>query len=51
MTNFIAGPDWKQFTFPLSGFDTDASDLSGIGLIRLAEPGKFQFEIDQVEIK
>jgi beta-glucosidase len=32
------------------GSMTDGSDLSGIGFIR-AEPGKFQFEIDQFEIQ
>jgi beta-glucosidase len=51
MTTFTAGPEWKQFSFPFSTFDTDGSDLSGIGFIRVQEPGKFQFQIDEVEIK
>jgi beta-glucosidase len=51
MTSFTAGPEWKQFTFPFSTFETDGSDLSGIGFIRIQEPGKFQFQIDEVEIK
>ena len=51
MTTFTAGPEWKQYTFPFSTFDTDGSDLSGIGFIRVMEPGKFQFQIDEVEIK
>jgi hypothetical protein len=51
MTQFTAGPEWKQYTFPLSTFETDGSDLSGVGLIHVGEPGKFQFEIDQFEIK
>lgn len=51
MTSFIAGSEWKQYTFPFSTFDTDGSDLSGIGFIRVMEPGKFQFQIDEVEIK
>jgi beta-glucosidase len=51
MTTFIAGPDWKQYTFPFSTFETDGSDLSGIGFIRVQEPGKFQFQIDEMEIK
>ena len=51
MTNFTAGAEWKQYTFPFSTFDTDGSDLSGIGFIRVQEPGKFQFQIDEVEIK
>ena len=51
MTTFAAGQEWKQYTFPFSTFDTDGSDLSGLGFIRVATPGKFQFEIDQVEIR
>ena len=51
MTTFVAGPEWKQYAFPFSTFETDGSDLSGIGFIRVQEPGKFQFQIDEVEIK
>jgi hypothetical protein len=51
MTPFAAGPEWKQYTFPLSTFETDGSDLSGLGFVHVGEPGKFQFEIDQLEIK
>jgi beta-glucosidase len=51
MTSFTAGPEWKQYTFPFSTFETDGSDLSGIGFIRAQEPGRFQFEIDELEIK
>ena len=51
MTNFVAGPEWKQYTFPFTTFETDGSDLSGIGFIRPQEPGKFQFELDELEIK
>jgi hypothetical protein len=51
MTTFVAGPEWKQYTFPFSAFDTDGSDLSGLGFVHAQEPGKFQFELDQVEIK
>ena len=51
MTTFVAGPEWKQYMFPFATFDTDGSDLSGIGFIRVQEPGKFQFQIDQVEFK
>jgi beta-glucosidase len=28
MTNFVAGPDWKQYTFPFSTFETDGSSDS-----------------------
>jgi hypothetical protein len=51
MTIFAAGPEWKQYTFPFSTFDTDGSDLAGLGFVHAQEPGKFQFEVDQLEIK
>jgi len=51
MTVFTAGPEWKQYTFPFSTFETDGSDLSGLGFVHVQESGKFQFEIDQLEIK
>jgi beta-glucosidase len=51
MVPFAAGPEWKQYTFPFPAFETDGSDLSGLGFIHVQEPGKFQFEIDQLEIK
>jgi beta-glucosidase len=51
MTTFAAGPEWRQYAFPFTAFETDGNDLTGIGFIRAQTPGKFQFEIDQVEIK
>jgi len=51
MTPFVAGPDWKQFTFPFSTFQTDGSDITGLLFSRAGQPGKFQFAIDEVEIK
>jgi len=51
MTTFVAGPEWKQFTFPFSAFETNGSDISGIGFIRMQEQGKFQFQLDELEIK
>jgi beta-glucosidase len=51
MQTFSAGPEWKQYTFPFSAFETDGSDLMGVGFIRMQQPGKFQFEIDEFEIK
>ncbi|MBO0912563.1 MAG: CIA30 family protein, partial [Acidobacteria bacterium] len=47
---FVAGPEWKQFSFPLSDFETDGHDITGIGFFRAEQPGRFEFEIDQVEI-
>ncbi len=51
MTTFVAGPEWKQYTFPFSTFETDGSDLSGLGFIRVQQPGSFHFELDEVEFK
>ena len=51
MATFTAGPEWKQYTFPFSAFETNGSDLIGIGFIRVQEPGKFQFDLDEFEIK
>jgi beta-glucosidase len=51
MQTFIAGPEWKQYTFPFSDFETDGSDLKGLGFLHAQEPGTFSFQIDQVEIK
>ncbi len=48
---FVAGPEWKQFSFPISSFQTDGSDIRGLAFAHAQEPGKFEFEIDQVEIK
>ncbi|MGC2637831.1 MAG: CIA30 family protein [Acidobacteriaceae bacterium] len=51
MTSFTAGPEWKQFTFPFSTFETDGSDITAVGFAEIQNPGKFSFEIDQVEIR
>jgi hypothetical protein len=48
---FVPGPEWKQFSFPLSSFNTDGKDVIGIAFARASEAGKFEFEIDDVEIK
>jgi hypothetical protein len=50
MTQFVA-PKWKQYTFPFTTFQTDGSDLSALLFAASQPPGKFTFEIDQVEIK
>ncbi len=51
MQIFVAGPEWKQFSFPVSSFETDGHDVMNMGFVRGGEPGKFEFEIDEVEIK
>ena len=48
---FVAGPEWKQHSFPLSGFDTDGHDVTGIAFVRSQETGKFEFELDELEIR
>ncbi|MGA8431112.1 MAG: CIA30 family protein [Candidatus Sulfotelmatobacter sp.] len=47
---FVAGPDWQQYSFPISGFNTDGQDVLTLAFVQSAA-GKFEFEIDQVEIK
>jgi hypothetical protein len=51
MALFAASPEWKHYTFPCSTFATDGSDLTGLGCTHSREPGKFRFEIDQVQAK
>jgi hypothetical protein len=51
MATFAAGSEWKQYTFPFSTFETDGSDLAGLGFVHAQEPGKFQFEIDELQIR
>ena len=51
MAQFVAGPEWKLYTFPFSAFETDGSDLTGLGFVKVMSLGKFQFEIDQLQIK
>ena len=51
MTSFVAGPEWKEYTFPFSTFQMDGGDLAGLAFVAAQKPGKFEFEIDQLEIK
>ena len=51
MVQFTAGPEWKQYSFPLSAFETDGSDVTALGFVKVMEAGKFQFEIDQLEVR
>ena len=48
---FVAGPEWKQYTFALTDFRTDGHDITGIAFAHAQQPGKFEFEIDELEIK
>jgi beta-glucosidase len=51
MKTFVAGPEWKQFSFPIASFETDGHDITNLAFAHGQEPGKFEFEIDQLEIK
>ena len=51
MQFFTAGPEWKQYSFPLSAFGTDGSDVNQIIFAHGQTPGKFEFLLDEVEIK
>jgi len=51
MTQFVATKEWKQYTFPFTTFQTDGGDLSALLFAAAQPPGKFEFQIDQVEIK
>jgi imidazolonepropionase-like amidohydrolase len=46
---FVAGPDWAEFTYPLSSFS--GADVSGVRRVVFSggsEPGEFAFQIDEV---
>ena len=49
--NFTAGPEWKKYSFPISALKIDGSDLTGVAFIKGMGTGKFEFEVDEVEIK
>jgi hypothetical protein len=50
--DFVAGKEWKQFTFPFSAFNgTDGHDLAAILFVGGPAAGKFDFQIDEVALK
>jgi len=51
MQPFVATPEWKEYTFPFSAFQTDGHDVTGLGFAQGQTPGKFELELDQVEIR
>jgi hypothetical protein len=50
MMDFVAGAEWKQYTFPLSAFGTDGHDVTAIVFSAGSDPQKFGFQIDGVEL-
>jgi ABC-type uncharacterized transport system permease subunit len=50
--SFVAGPEWKRCSFPISSFQgMDGHDLEGLLFSGGPAPGKFAFQIDQVGIR
>lgn len=47
---FVAGAEWKQYTFAMADFQTDGHDVTALGFAS-GVPGKFEFQIDEVELK
>ena len=48
---FVATPEWKQYTFSFESLMTDGHDLSAVAFLSPPGEGKFEFFIDEVEIK
>jgi beta-xylosidase len=48
---FVAGPEWKAYSFALSDFDTDGHDVTSVSFVRAMTPGAFVFELDKLEIR
>jgi imidazolonepropionase-like amidohydrolase len=47
---FVAAKEWKQFTFAWKDFDgMDGSDITAILFGRSPQPGKFEFQIDNLK--
>lgn len=50
MQSFVAGPEWKQHTFPLSAFGVDGSDVTGLFWGGGPDLRTFRFRIDDVRL-
>ena len=49
---FVAGPEWKKYSFPFSGFNgSDGHDVSAILFVGGPAAGKFDFRIDEVGLE
>jgi len=48
---FVAGPEWKEFTFPYEDFSIKGFDIMGIFIGSSTEMGKFKLKIDDVRLK
>lgn len=50
MQSFVAGPEWKQHTLPLSAFGVDGSDVTGLFWGGGPDVRTFRFRIDDVRL-
>lgn len=48
---FVAGSDWKEYTFPFEKFGVDCSDIMGIFIGASTDLGEFSLFIDNVRLK
>jgi len=49
---FIVGPEWKQFTFPLSAFNgSDGHDVNAILFVGGPQGGTFEFQVDEIRLQ
>jgi hypothetical protein len=46
--SFVAGPDWKEYSFSFADFGVDGSDTMAVLFTGGPEVGPFAFEIDDV---
>ena len=52
MVDFVAGPEWKEYTFPFTAFDgIDGHDIMGIAFTAGQPAGQFAFRIDEVSFQ
>jgi len=52
MQDFVAGSEWKQYTFPFSAFNgIDGHDLMALMFVGGPQPGPFAFQIDDVRFR
>jgi len=48
---FLAGAQWKHYEFPIDSFGSDGSDVGGLSFVAGPETGKYEFQIDEIEIR
>jgi imidazolonepropionase-like amidohydrolase len=48
---FVADSEWKEFVFPIEGFNIDGSGIMGIFIGASLSPGEFTLYLDNVRLK